>query len=406
MVRGAFLDAVIRQGVPLAAGRTAPALQKIFDDVRAEGTFPRYVDRFISRGEIKSSRFTDDVKQAMVDYLEGIGLDIKGDAEFDAGKYDEYFAQAYHQAIFGRNGKPTRTVPVPPAAQEFRLPTYDYIDEQGVVPASIHAAAVLYQMYFIGDKLGLFEMPNLLLLRRAHGTLDLPSGPGSQLLQAYKRLQRNNDVPPEERMLLYMRVFNLGSGKVLEDTAINSEFPDLWDTLAREVTNYITKDEISNAAEERISRAAIEEAIQNLQANLSFYAADIDEDVRMMQEQYSLAEQVLSDEKILDAIGLIRRRSLQAAIEKLSAEHHVAAPVVKTVFKLGTKGQDILHFIADFDRSTPEDEFQKFLRLMEAWIVARGSLKDEDVQGKGEDTSEDDDFDANDTDSADDDWES
>jgi hypothetical protein len=408
------LAALVDRGVPLTAGKTAPAIKAIFEEVRAEGNLREFVNTFAGHSEINELRFTDPVKQSMVDYLEEIGFKEVSAPEFkqkfDHGDFDEYFVQAYHQAVFGRNGSPasTHTIPVRPASEEFRLPTYNYLDEQGIVPESIHASAVLYQMYFIGDKMGLFELPNALLLRRAHGTLDLPSGPGSQLLQAYKRLQRNNDdVPPEERMLLYKRVFDMGGGKVLEDTAVNPEFLDIWDTLARETTNYITKSEISNAVEEKISRAAIEEAIQNLQGNLSFYAADIDEDVRIMQEQYLLAEKVLRDPQIMASIGLVRRQTLQAAIEKLIAEDHGAAPTVKKVFKLGTKGQEILHFIADYDSSTPEDEFQAFLRLMEAWIVARGSLKDEDLEPTDEESEQDDEFDADDDSSEQDaDWES
>lgn len=408
-----LLAALVARGVPLASGKTAPAMKAIFEEVRAEGDLHAFVNAFAARGEINKTRFTNPVKQSMVDYLEAVGLqDVSNpnfEKKFEDGDYDEYFVQAYHQAVFGRNGGPasTQTIPVRPASEEFRLPTYDFLDEQGIVPESIHAAAVLYQMYFIGDKLGLFELPNALLLRRAHGTLDLPSGPGSQLLQKYKKLQRNNDdVPPEERMLLYKRVFDMGGGKVLEDTAVNPEFLDLWDTLAREVTTYITKDEISDSVEERISRAAIEEAIQNLQGNLSFYAADIDEDVRIMQEQYLLAEKVLRDPQIMASIGLVRRQTLQAAIEKLIAEDSGAAPMVKKLFKLGTKGQEILHFIAAYDSSTPEDKYREFLRLMESWIVARGSLKDEVLEKTDEEPEEDDEFDEDDSDDQDADWES
>lgn len=402
-----FLKALIARGVPLTADKTTPAMKAIFEEVRAEGDLRFFVDSFANRGELDITRFTPGVRQSMVDYLESIGLRRIIDDKFQSGGYDEYFAQAYHQAIFGRNGEgATQPIPVPPASQEFRLPTYEFLDEQGVVPESIHAAATLYQMYFIGDKLGLFEIPNMLLLRRAHGTLDLPSGPGSQLLQQYKRLQRNNDdVPAEDRMLLYKRVFDMGGGNILEGTAVNPEFLEIWDTLAREVTNFITRDEISDAGEDRISRAAIEEAIQNLQSNLSFYAADIDEDVRVMQEQYLLAEKVLRDQQVMASIGLVRRQTLQAAIEKLSAEDGGAAPMVKKLFKLGTKGQEILHFIASYDSSTPEEEFRRFIRLMEAWIVARGSLKDEDLEPSEAEADEEDEFDAK-TDDLDSDWES
>jgi len=273
------------------------------------------------------------------------------------------------------------------------------------VPASIHVAAAAYQIFMIGDKLGMLEMPNALLARRARGRLDLPSGTASTLLQEYKRFQRAEDVQPEERMLLYKRVFNLGSGNVLEDTVTNEEFQPLWDNVMKEVADYITKDEMSSAVEDRISRSRIQEAVRNLQVNLSFYAADIDEDVRVMKKQYELAENILRNQDVMASIGLVRRQTLQAAIERLVSDDVGSIPLVRALFTLGTRGQQILHFIADFDESTPEEDFQRLLRDAEAWIIARSSLKDEDI-GVGEpsaDAGKDEDADKQ---SSDDDWES
>lgn len=384
-VRERFLKELSRRGVPLAAGKTGRAMQALFKEVTAEGDLPSYVDQYATRGEIDEDRFTAPVKRSMVDFLEAAGIQGIDDTKFNRGDYDEYFAQAYYQAVFaGRTGgETTPPVVVPPAGDEFRLPTYEFGDDQGVVPASIHVAAVAYQIFMIGDKLGMLEMPNALLARRARGKLDLPSGNASTLLQEYKKFQRAEDVEPEERMLLYKRVFSLGGGNVLEDTVVNEEFPALWDSLMKEVTNFITKDEMSSAVEDRISRSAIYEAIRNLQVNLSFYAADIDEDVRVMMKQYQLAENILRNPEVMSAIGLVRRQTLQAVIERLLSDDAGSVPKVKAMFTLGTKGQEILHFIADFDESLPEDQFQRFLRLSESWIIARSSLQEQDL-GIGE----------------------
>lgn len=373
-----FLNELLKRGVPLAAGKTVTMMRRIFEEIRAEGDLRVFVDQFARRGEIDPIRFTTFVKQSMVDYLDAIGIQHIDDAKFGRGGYDEYFAQAYHQAIFAGDGSPPKNVIVQAAANEFRLPTYDYVDDQGVVPASIHAAAVLYQIFMIGDKLGMLEMPNALLARRARGKLDLPSGTASTQLQNYKRFQRAEDVQPEERKLIYKRVFNLGGGDVLEDTVVNEEFQPIWDSLMKEVTNFITKDEMSNALEDRVSRSAIKEAIRNLQVNLSFYGADIDEDVRVMKKQYELAESILRNSDIMASIGLVRRQTLQAAIERLVANDAGSVPMVKAMFMLGTKGQEILHFVAEFDDSTPDEEFQRFLKLAESWIISRASIQSED----------------------------
>lgn len=400
-----FLAALKERGVPLTAGKTARAMRAIFEDVRAEGALRDWVDKFADRGEIDKSRFTASVKQSMVDYLEAAGVGEIVGTKFKSGNYDEYFAQAYHQAVFGRSGDALAVQKsiVAPAGDEFQLPTYEYGDDQGVVPASIHAAAAAYQIFMIGDKLGMLEMPNALLARRARGKLDLPSGGASTLLQDYKKFQRAEDVQPEERMLLYKRVFNLGGGNVLEDTVVNEEFPKLWDSLMEEIGNYITKEEMSSAVTDRISRSAVQEAIRNLQVNLSFYAADIDEDVRVMKKQYLMAENILRNSEVMSSIGLVRRQTLQAAIERLLANDTGSVPMVTSLFTLGTKGQEILHLIAKFDESMVEDDFQSLLNLCKSWIVARAKLTDEDL-GIGEESEDAGDEEDSNNSGEDDDW--
>ena len=85
----------------------------------------------------------------------------------------------------------------------------------------------------------------------------------------------------------------------------------------------------------------------------------------------------------MSSIGMVRRQTLQAVIERLLSDDAGSVPKVKAMFTLGTKGQEILHFIADFDESLPEDQFQRFLRLSESWIIARSSLQEQDL-GIGE----------------------
>src|SRR5207244_4375675 len=98
-----FLAELVKRGVPLSAGKTVAAMRGILEEVRAEGDLRAYVDAYALRGEIDPLRFTPAVRQAMVDYLEAIGIRVDK-ANFNNGAYDEYFAQAYHQATFARNG--------------------------------------------------------------------------------------------------------------------------------------------------------------------------------------------------------------------------------------------------------------------------------------------------------------
>jgi hypothetical protein len=368
---------IVSKGVPLTVGRVVPALRSIFEGVRSEGNLREFVDAFALRGEIEESRFTPSVRRSMVNSLEGLGLRVLESQKFDRGDYDEYFAQVYQHATVRNAAGISVETQVRPAEDEFQLPLHGELNEQGVVPDSIHAAAVLYQICVIGDQLGMLEMPNALLARRARGRLDLPSGEASSLLQAYKRFQRSEDVQPEERWLLHKRVLGMGSGKVLEDTVTNEEFGSLWDALMTEIGGYITRDESNSSdREERVSRDAILEAIGNLQYNLSFHASDIDEDVRVMMRQYALAQQILEHQQITAALGLVRRQTLQAAIEKILSNDGGPMLAVRNMFSKGTAGQEILHLVAKSTLS--EDEFQALLSLGRRWIIATGALPAED----------------------------
>jgi hypothetical protein len=163
-----FLKAVAHGNIPLAKGRTRPALMRIFEAVNEEGNLPKFVHRYANeRALINKVRFAESVQAAMVDYLESIGLERIKVEKFEAGAYDEYFAQAYHQALFGSGAKATALVSVKPSVFDFDLDEFDLAEEQGVVIDHILAAAALYYIYVLGDLMGMFEVPNALILRRA-----------------------------------------------------------------------------------------------------------------------------------------------------------------------------------------------------------------------------------------------
>ena len=392
-------DRFLRLGI----GRTAKALDTLVDEELREGKLPDYVSQFADRGDLDSSRFTEDVRSAMVDYLENLGLVELNDNRFRNGAYDEYFVQAYNFALFGDGRRrPTSLRVIRPADSDFTMNVFALADEQGVVREHILAAAALYQMYVLGDQLGIYALPSALMLRRARGRLDLSRGTGSQVLQEYKRYLRTAPLLPEDRQLLYRRVFNEGNGQVLDDAIANEEFPTLWDSLMREIGDYIHKtEENSSDLEDKISRSPVDEAVRNLQYNLSFFATDVAEDVRDMKEQYELALDVLQDPDIISSVVSGPRQNMWTVIERVLADDMKRAPNVSALRRLGVEGYKILRYTADFQGPVSDDDFKSLIRSGEIWIIARGSIGPVRDAEEPEDEEAEDEFAADD-----DDWES
>jgi hypothetical protein len=402
-----FLRAVKHANMPLAKGHARPALARLFEEVNEEGNLPKFVRRYANeRALINKTRFTKPVQAAMVDYLESIGLERIKVENFEKGAYDEYFAQAYHQALFGSGAKTTALVSVKPSAFDFDLDEFDLAEEQGVVIEHILAAAALYYMYVLGDLLGMFEIPNALMLRRARGQLYLKRGNAAARLQEHKTYVRTRAMEPADRMLLYKRVFDEGDVELLPDTVVNEEFPPLLHTLMNEVTKYISKSEAnSSERDDKVSRAPIYEAIRNLQYNLSSYAADIAEDVLDLKEYFDRTKAILSDSDVIAAVVRGTRQDIWSVVETILREDLHRGINLRALRTLGIEGYKVFQFIANFDLSTPEDEFQQFMRSAEAWIIAQATLGDPAAVEDEEDEDFGDDSES-DSASEEDDWES
>jgi hypothetical protein len=241
----------------------------------------------------------------------------------------------------------------------------------------------------------------------ARGNLYLKRGNAATRLQEHKTYPRTRATEPADRALLYKRVFNEGDVELLPDTIVNEEFPYLFHTLMGEVTKYITKSETnSSEREDKVSRGPIYEAIRNLQYNLSSYAADIAEDVLDLKEYFDRTKTILSDADVIGAVVRDTRQDIWSMVETTLKEDLKRGINLRPLRTLGIEGHKVLRFIANFDLSTPEDEFQQFMRSSEAWIIAQAKLghlvagKDEEDDDFGDDSEDDN---ANEED---DDWES
>lgn len=397
------------RSIPLKAGATAKALDSVVVGDKRSGNLPTLVDSFAARGAIDAARFTPGVKSAMVDYLENLGLRPIDPTSFNAGNFDDFFAQAYHFAVFGdgtSGAAPIRAVT--PSTSDFDMDTFELAEDQGVVKEHILAAAALYEMFMLGDQLGIFDLPTALMLRRARGRLDLSRGTGSFQLQEYKRFLRTAPLTGEDRQLLYKRVFGEGSGDALEGTVINSDYGMLWDSLMREIGDYIRKtDANSSDLEDKVSRGPVKEAVRNLQYNLSFFATDVADDVRDLKQQFDMASAILQNPDIVSSVVAGPRQNMWTVIERLIAEDLHKSVNVAALRALGIEGYKILRFVANFDDATSEADFQtELINRGEKWIIAQASLG----RQKPADDSAKDDFGTDDTDkksaASQDDWES
>ncbi|WP_157619036.1 hypothetical protein [Skermanella stibiiresistens] len=379
--------------IPLGpAGKIKTVLNGLLEQINDIGLLPSYVARYASRGEISPTRFTPDIRDRMVAILGDFDLQLTATA-FDAGKFDEYFALAYREALqSSRRGEDPIDLKMGKGqlgAWDFQVDTFENAQEQGVVKDNILAASVLYYVYVLGDVLGVFQFADALLLRRAKGRLDLSRAAGTKL-HAYK-LRRNDRMSVDERAHFYRRALNMGEGQVLDGTIVNEDFPQLWHGLMKEVADNIRKNEENSAAEEKASRASIEEAIRLLQYNLSTHMGDMELDVQELYSQFDEAKDLLSDPEVIASVGGGRRQNMWTLMERIAAEDFDSQINVAALRTLGVEGWRILQFVASFDGPAPDEEFGSFRKSCESWIIAQAAVGDMAGPGSGDGDEEDED---------------
>jgi hypothetical protein len=400
------LIAMMANGLPLIAGRTNPHLRRLVDTISKEGDLRDFVRAYAIKGEIPARKFTPAVETAMVKYLLEFDLELDQD-KFEAGEYDEYFALAY------RNAVETTTAAEDPLDLkdrkkqvqdwDFMVNTFETGEEQGIVKEYIYAASVLYYCYILSDKLNVLQLANALLLRRARGKLEL-SRPVAAKFYGYRQRSRDR-MPREELSHFFRRAFNLGDSHILDGTLVNEDFPQMWDALMEEVTEYIRKSEVNSSdLEDKVSRAGIDEAVRNLQYNLSAHMGDMEIEVQELYSQIEDAMNLMDEPEVFAGVGLGRRQDVWTLMERIAAEDFETDLNVNNYRTMAVRGWMILRYVATFDSTTPEEDFRNFVRSCEKWIIARAGVKDE--MGPGDEAEEDEEDGEDSTEIDEDDWES
>jgi hypothetical protein len=383
-----------RAGISLAKGKLKPAVLSLLTSIKDDGDLPDFVnDFFLKRKEVEPTiTITDSIRNGIVRHLRALGVRRITREQFEAGKFDEYFAVAYDSAMRASTGEQDPLTMKYSAAGsaamaadwDFSVDDFSTMAEQGVVKDNIVAAGAAYYVYELGERLGIYRLADSLVLRWASGVLDLADGEAASLLYRYWKL-RDDRSPEQERGLLYKRALNIGETEVLSRMIVNEDFPVLWHRLMEEVTRYIEKYEKSvelDAAGSKVSRSAIYESVRNLQFNLTEHMTGMAHMlVREMYAHFRDALAILGHEDIVDFFGGGARKNLWTVIAKLSAEEFRSAPNISAIRTSAVEGNHVFQFISKFDgfASVREEDFRSFLESAEAWILAQGSMGEDEV---------------------------
>ncbi|WLQ15880.1 hypothetical protein O5O45_08130 [Hahella aquimaris] len=394
--------------ISLNPGALEAAVLKLINSVNEQGQLPALLEIYIESNEIEKSRFTPEVKAAMIDYLLDRGVQIDDIDKLKKGGYDEHFALAYDYALSTAGGEED---PLDAARRkgggrgfgqwDFTVDHFDDVEEQGVVKENILAAGALDYIFEFGERLGVFRLVDALVLNWAAGSIDVVEGPAAARLYRYWKL-REERASLDERGMVYRRVLNKGSTEVLSRMVVNEPFPLLWRNLMAEVAEYIDKTEkVDDGAGEfsPVSRSRIYQATRELQYNLTEYCTGMAHvQAREFYAQLQECFEILKDDEIMSYFGGNRRKSLWTVIEKLSKEEFGASPNIAAHRSLAVDGNRIFQWIANYNEAAVrQEDFIAFLQAAESYILNFTSASDQEIDEYAEEddfefADEDDDF--------------
>ncbi len=381
-------------GISLSPGRLEPAVLKIIRDLTEQAELPLLIDLYVAHSGIDEDRFTDEVREAMLEYLLERGVGKLRRDDVIEHKYDELFALAYEYAVARKAGgaDPIDAAHQPGggtagAAWDFSVDTFQEIEQQGVVRDNILAAGAIDYIFEVGEHMGLFRLVDALVLNWASGSIDVVEGDVVSRMYRYWKL-RDQRASPEERGMVYRRVLNKGDTEVLERMVVNEEFPNLWHNLMAEVADYIDKTErVTNGIGETspVSRARIYQAVRDLQYNLTEYCTGMAHiQARELYSQLQECVDLLRDPEILAYFGGNRRKSLWTVVAQLSKQEFSSSPNIAAMRSLAVDGNAIFRFVADFSEgAVRQEDFSGFLSAAESYILNYSTIGG-DIEPTGE----------------------
>jgi hypothetical protein len=364
--------------LPLASGRTVDAIIRELETIRKTGGVRARVEAYAKRNEIARRLFTPRVKQAMIQYLMDLGVQFEDGTAADA--YDEYLAMAFASAVRadGATVDPIVAARLKTGAEpwDYTVQYLDETDRQTVVPEFIRRAGVLDYVFHVGEVMGVFRLVDHVIQLWEHGVIDIADEATETLIYNYQEnaLQRGT---PERRALEYKRVLNLGDAKLMDGVVYNQAFPHLWARMMKEAARY--RELIQSEHESgRVSKQPVVRTLRDLQNNLSEFAGG--GTGKTAQKLYAWLDdglKVLSAAEIVEQLALGRRKGRFRVIERLYQEVYKRAIDATSVYELAKTGDQIFTFLANFTDSTPDEEFERAITLMEDWVLLEASLMGE-----------------------------
>jgi hypothetical protein len=366
------------------------------------------VERYLDRGEVDPSLVTDDVaslKRSMWRYVLNRGVKIDPMAE--KGAYDEIMFAAYDHALRARAG---RDDPLDAARSkdgsagdsdwDFSVETFDVVEDQGVLPESVRAAGAIDYIYELGERMGIFQLAEHLVVAWTRGALDVGPEASGKLYRYWKLLDERSAA--EERQLLYRRVLGKGSGQMLSRMTANEVFPGLWRNLMEEIASYIDKSESTDTGrsiKSPVSAAPIYQTIKELQYNLTEYCTGIAFlQTRELYAQLQEAFALLQDPDVIAHYSSPRRRSMFTVIERLAKEEMGVSLPIKPLLRLAVDGNKIFNLCSNFTEGAfTYPSLTELIDAGEAYIINSSIVgdasaeRDNGFEGEFEDDFADDD---------------
>lgn len=363
------------------------SVNAVYQMVRALGNLPFLVDAWFARGEVRVDNVTDAIKAEMINFLRTLNLNTDrittsrvGNADVLDDGFDEYFSGAYQHALRVSSGQedPIFQVYNPNyAGTQWNLDVdyFDDIEEQSIVPEHIRASGALYYCYMMGEVMGLYHVVDYLTLMWARGSLALSQGEAStKLYRYYKR--RDDRMTVEERAMTWKQVLNLGDAPTLQNVVSNIEFTTIFDSLLREVVEFMSKTEGFDSGSGNVSPESIYISIHGLQANLSAYMVGKPlADVHELYAQLKDCLDILKCDEIRDQLGGGRNKNIWTVISRVLRDHLHRQINVSAAKAAAVEVHKLFDFISRFDYSRRHYAvLRDFIRSTEAFILAQEQL--------------------------------
>jgi hypothetical protein len=241
----------------------------------------------------------------------------------------------------------------------------------------------------LGDELGVFRAMELLVTKHLNGgSVDVRS---PELLEDLRSWALNDQFPDpktgrmlqrtteEERRMIYRQVFNYGDAEVMEGMATNPDFESLWNSLMVEDVKFIEKAEHSENPESFVSRQNVQQAIEDLQYNLSTHCSGMAKVMTpvMYKELDFIIQRVFTNDEIVAQLALHNSKSYWKVIERILRENDPEGGNVSALQNKAQFGHQILESIAKYTPALMGNnkDFSAFIALVEAFIIVGEQLE-------------------------------